>query len=446
MGGVSISHADDDVGGLTARPALACSHRGGYALLSMPVESVKKMSTARSTAGNWAKEEPWTDRSSSYRRATAIADALRDLRVRESCRNPIEGIPGDYEEEEEEVEESGAGRRGSERRSVSLRDLLFRLASKRDVLVLGVGILASAIHGGLWTLVAFAVNAAVAAFVPFDSHRVDSTAMTLLLLALALGATGYAAHMCLAHSAERQLRTLREQALRRLLLDLDQSWFDAHASSVPTLGQQLTRDAHTIQQGLGPALGTFCQFVTQFLGGFAAAFAANWELTLAMSCVTPVIVGVMASLLAPRRAMSAEKEAHAVATEALEGVRTLLALNAQRRVREKYATRVRIVEHERVSLHGKHAALHGALHGSMWAMTVVGLWYGGLKVYQAEATPSAVFQAFVGVLIGSRALGQLLPAVDAIAEAKRAAHTLFALLDSLPAFQDANYTEDGVQD
>ncbi|RLN58169.1 hypothetical protein BBJ29_007874 [Phytophthora kernoviae] len=62
---------------------------------------------------------------------------------------------------------------------------------------------------------------------------------------------------------------------------------------------------------------------------------------------------------------------------------TLLALNAQRRVREKHAIRVRITEHERTTVHGKQAILQSLLTGGLWAMSAVGLWYGGKKVYEA---------------------------------------------------------------
>ncbi|KAF4318781.1 hypothetical protein BBO99_00007049 [Phytophthora kernoviae] len=86
---------------------------------------------------------------------------------------------------------------------------------------------------------------------------------------------------------------------------------------------------------------------------------------------------------------------------------TLLALNAQRRVREKHAIRVRITEHERTTVHGKQAILQSLLTGGLWAMSAVGLWYGGKKVYEGEATPSEALTAFGLILLDGREMTTL---------------------------------------
>ncbi|POM81548.1 Multidrug resistance protein ABC Superfamily [Phytophthora palmivora] len=382
------------------------SSRGDYALLSMPIESVKRIIPTTGVV-----TRPWNSQDSSFRRTTGIADALRELR---------EARVLDDVEEEEPPEQN-------DKRTASLRQLVTRLSTRRDLFVLSMGLLAAAIHGALWSLLARQVSSTVAVFVPYDRHSVDFAALTLMLLSLALGVTAYAAHLCLSHIAERMLRSLREQVLRHLLLDLHQPWFDLNKSIVMSLGKELTREAQVIRRGLGLELGAVCRFLLQFIGGFTVAFMALWDLAFAISCLAPVVITVIGILRQP--GIKSDNEADLVAAEALNNMQTLLALNAQRRVREKHALRVRITERGHVKQHGKNAALEGTLTGTLWVMSAIGLWYGGKKVYETEAEPSEVFETFFGVVIGSHALGHLIPSFAAVIRAKNAASELFFLLE-----------------
>ncbi|KAG4046728.1 hypothetical protein PC123_g17893 [Phytophthora cactorum] len=341
------------------------SSRGDYALLSMPVESVKRMVPTTGVvtrSSNRTLNGTWNSQDCSFGRATAIADALRELR---------EGRVAVEDEETEPV-------------SVTLRQLVTRLSTRRDLFVMAMGLLAASIHGVLWALLARQVQSSIAAFTPYDRHDVDFAALTLMLLSLALGVTAYAAHLCLSHSSERLLRALREQLLRHLLLDRSQSWFDSNKSIVADFGAELTRDSLIIRQGLGPELGAVCRLSLQFIGGFTVAFMAIWDLTLAISCVTPIIVRVI-TIVRQTRAKT-DNEADAVATEALSNMQTVLALNAQRRVREKHALRVRITEKERVLVRGRHAALRATLTGTLWVSSAIGLcFYRRLHLIQHSA-------------------------------------------------------------
>ncbi|KAE8884511.1 ABC transporter B family member 2 [Phytophthora fragariae] len=400
------------------------SSRGDYALLSMPVESVKRVvpTTGVVTRPRSTDTSLWHSHNSSYRRTTAIADALRELR---EGRTAV-AVAADEEHEQQDDEEE---HKKKVKPSVGLRQLVARLSTHRDLFVLSMGLLAATIHGALWALLGREVKNALSAFAPFDRRDVDFAALTLMLLSLALGVTAYAAHLCLSHTAERMLRALREQVLRHVLLGPHQPWFDVNASLASSLGGELTREAPTIRHGLGPELGAVCRFLTQFVGGFAVAFAMLWDLTLAVSCVAPVVVCVLV-LLTDRASTETDNEADAVAAEALSNMQTVLALNAQRRVREKHALRVRIAERYRVVQHGKYAALQGTLTGTLWVMSAVGLWYGGKKVYDGQAEPAQVFETLLGVAIGSHALGHLLPSFAAVARAQTAASALFSLLET----------------
>ncbi|KAG7378260.1 ABC transporter B member 10 [Phytophthora boehmeriae] len=127
------------------------SSRGDYALLSMPVESVKRLvatSTiiSRSTGSRIVDRQVDTQDSSigQAARYPGIAGALRELR---EGRVAIDNVEDDDEGVlfQEERQEPG---------SVELRKLILRLSTRRDLLVLAMGLFAALIHGGLWSLLA----------------------------------------------------------------------------------------------------------------------------------------------------------------------------------------------------------------------------------------------------------------------------------------------------
>uniref|UniRef100_M4B7Q3 Uncharacterized protein n=1 Tax=Hyaloperonospora arabidopsidis (strain Emoy2) TaxID=559515 RepID=M4B7Q3_HYAAE len=369
---------------------------------------------------NWVRT---SSRTSRFRQTTDIVEALRELREHRVA-------------DHDELTSDSRFVTGIQQQPTSMtlfQQLVTQLLTRRDLFMLTTGLVAAAIHGALWSCLTMQVRAAISAFGPFDRQDAASTALTLLLLSLALGSTACAAHLCLTHIAERVLTCSRQQILRHLLVYLPQSWFDMNQLTLSTLDCSiLTRDdAELIRHGFGPNLGALFQFFAQFITSFIVAFRTRRDLALAITCVAPVIV-VVQSVLATSRGSkpTVETEADATVHEALTNLRTVFALNAQRRVREKHALCLRQTERERIAKHGMQAVLQSFVTGSFWLMSAIGLWYGGTKVYEVEAAPGEVFETLLGVVIGSHALGNLISSFRAVSRARNAASKLFLLLET----------------
>ena len=88
------------------------------------------------------------------------------------------------------------------------------------------------------------------------------------------------------------------------------------------------------------------------------------------------------------------------------------------------------------------SVVFGMFLGSIWVMYAAGLWYGGKKVADAEASPGQVFSAFFGILLGTISLAQISPNIGAVAEARGAAGGLYQILDR-PSAVDAS-KDDGI--
>ncbi|GAB9474253.1 Multidrug resistance protein abc superfamily [Globisporangium polare] len=319
---------------------------------------------------------------------------------------------------------------------------LYRFATPRDVAALVVGVVMAAINGGLYPCMALVFGDAISAFAPFDKSGVNQAALEYLAIAIALFVTDYLAFVLFANSAERQMKALREHALRHLL-HLDISWYDSNDAM--QLSSRITGDTIRIKIGMGQKLGDAVKYLGQFVGGYVIGFVKGWDIALVMCCVTPAMVYTMSTLLSALRVRATRSqqlyaEAGAIAEETLASMRTVASLNGERRAIAKYNAKTETIEQENIVFFKKAAVINGFYTGCLWLIYAAGLWYGGKKVYDGDATPGTVFQAFFGIVLGSYSMGQISPNLSAVAEAKGSAAALFAILDTHSVIDAASDT------
>jgi ABC-type multidrug transport system fused ATPase/permease subunit len=123
-------------------------------------------------------------------------------------------------------------------------------------------------------------------------------------------------------------------------------------------------------------------------------------------------------------------EAGAVAEETLGQMRTIASLNAEKKALKKYNDHTRRAEAENIKLAKYTSGVFAMFLASMWVMYSIGLWYGGHKVSIGKTSPTEVFQAFFGILMGSGSLAQISPNLTAVAMAAGSAQALFEILDT----------------
>uniref|UniRef100_K3WTE2 Uncharacterized protein n=1 Tax=Globisporangium ultimum (strain ATCC 200006 / CBS 805.95 / DAOM BR144) TaxID=431595 RepID=K3WTE2_GLOUD len=325
---------------------------------------------------------------------------------------------------------------------------LYRYATPLDKLFLGIGVVAAGANGALFPCMALVFGKAIAAFQRsdggVDKDAINSAALDYFLIAIGMFVTDYVAYILFSHTAERQMKVLRDQALKHMLY-LDISWYDS--TDALQLSSRLTGDTVKIKDGMGQKLGDSFKYVCQFFTGYIIGFTRGWDMSLVMACVMPVMALSLGYLLRlmRTRAIYTQKmyaQAGAVAEETLGSIRTVSSLNGEKRAIEKYNARALVAEKENIQLAKYTSAVFGLFMGSIWVMYAAGLWYGGSKVSDAKASPQDVFQAFFGVLMGTISLAQISPNIAAVAEARGAAAALYQILDT-PSKIDAS-KDDGI--
>jgi ATP-binding cassette subfamily B (MDR/TAP) protein 1 len=321
---------------------------------------------------------------------------------------------------------------------------LYRYATPTDKALLFLGVVMAGIGGALFPCMALVFGNAINSFAQADGgvdrDAVNSAALDFFLISIALFVTDYSSGVLFAYTAERQMKELRGEVLRHLLY-LDISWYDK--VDPLQLSSRLTGDTVKIKDGLGQKFGDAVRFICQFFAGYIIGFVRGWDITLVMSCLMPFMVvsmGVLLKIMQKRAVHSQQMyaEAGAVAEETLGSIRTVSSLNAEKRAIAKYNERALAAEETNIQVGKLSSIAFGFFIGCVWLMYAVGLWYGGSKVARDKASPSDVFQAFFGVLLGTMSLGQIKPNISAIAEAKGSAAAIYKILDTPSAIDASN--------
>eukprot|EP00644_Phytophthora_capsici_P003136 jgi/Phyca11/541621/estExt2_Genewise1Plus.C_PHYCAscaffold_70381 len=329
--------------------------------------------------------------------------------------------------------------------TIAFREL-YRYGTTGDTLLLSVGVVMAGIGGALFPCMALVFGDAIGAFAQADGgvdmDAVNKAALDYLYIAVALFITDYVSYVVFVNSSERQMKALRDAAFKHML-HMNIGWYDS--SDPLTLSSRLTGDTVKIKDGMGQKLGEAVKYTAQFITGYVIGFVRGWDMSLVMACIMPFMVaslGVLMTSLRKRAVHSQQMyaEAGAVAEETLGSIRTVSSLNAEKLAINKYNERAAIAEETNIQMAKFSSAVFGLFMCSIWLMYAAGLWYGGSKVAHDKATPSQVFQAFFGVLMGTISLGQITPNISAVAEAKGAAAQIYKILDT-PSSIDSSKEE-----
>ncbi|KAF1785308.1 P-loop containing nucleoside triphosphate hydrolase [Phytophthora cactorum] len=272
------------------------------------------------------------------------------------------------------------------------------------------GFVMSGIGGALFPCMALVFGDAINAFAQIDGgvdrYAVNSAALDFFFISIALFVTDYSSGVLFAYTAERQMKELRTEVLKHLLY-LDIGWYDK--IDPLQLSSRMTGDTVKIKDGMGQKFGDAVRFICQFFSGYIIGLVRGWDIALLMSCLMPFMAGSMGVLLKimQKRAVHSQQmyaEAGAVAEETLGSIRTVSSLNAEKRAIDKYNERALAAEETNIQVGKLSSIAFGFFMCCVWLMYAVGLWYGGSKVARDKTSPSDVFQAFFGVLLGTLSL------------------------------------------
>ncbi|KAI6183752.1 Multidrug resistance protein pgp-3 [Aphelenchoides bicaudatus] len=310
---------------------------------------------------------------------------------------------------EEPKEEDGLGYEPA-----SLLEMM-RYAKKLDYVLCAIGICGSIVQGcmpALNTIIfQHLTNVLIAGQAAMDNHTFDSEtkeqfsrdmsfyAAMYFVQAAASFISGYTAMACFFTVCENQVNRYRKHFMQRIL-NQSMEFFDSN--EVGKLTQKMSASMDRIRDGTSDKLAV-------------------------------VVFSTYAVRKSLRKEIMAYGDAGGVAEEVLNGIRTVLAFNAQEMETERYSKHLLRGCKSGIIKAFFTALFAGLAQFIMFGSMGIAFWYGTNLVLDGYMSPGTVFSTFWAVLAGANRLGQAIPQFSVLMQAKMAAGEILSIIDSKPA-------------
>ncbi|RHY22963.1 hypothetical protein DYB32_009345, partial [Aphanomyces invadans] len=330
---------------------------------------------------------------------------------------------------------------------------LFQYADATDIVLMCVGTFGAIIMGVSQPIQIVFFGDIINVFNPagggnFDKDEfndsINKVVYQFVVLATVMLIVGFGQIACWSISASRQAKRMRH-AYACAILRQEIGWFDVNEPM-----QLATRVADTtllVQEGMGRKIGDGINFMSMGLASLTLAFYYGWELSLVLFAFTPLL-GISAFCTskaitnAVQGGVASYAEAGGIAEESLSNIKTVHMFNAMRLMADKYVV---ALGHTEASGVRKGLAV-GFGTGMMYCIAMctyaVGMYYGAVRVTNDQlgenkcAPGSAgcydggrVVTIFFCIVMGSMALGQAAPSMQALMTARSAAYDIFELIN-----------------
>jgi ATP-binding cassette subfamily B (MDR/TAP) protein 1 len=226
---------------------------------------------------------------------------------------------------------------------------LFRYTTGYERFIMFFGVLGGIGNGGAMPMFSILLGGL---FNDFNSPNPDDVlaagnkyAGLFGIVAASVAALSFLQVACFTFVAERTTLRLRKLYLDAILRQ-EIAFFDQGSGE---LTARVAESTVIIREALSEKLGMLCQFGAMFVAGFAVGFYVQWQLTLVVLAVTPLLAAGGYSMMklmsaATSGALDAYSKAGGVAEEAFGMMTTVMAFGLEGRTARRYEARLGAAE------------------------------------------------------------------------------------------------------
>ena len=322
---------------------------------------------------------------------------------------------------------------------------LFRFASRTDVALMVLGVVAALLHGTLTPAGIVVLGDAFTTGTAASGGAAPLSVGTreeLSRLAAKLGILGATAFVAAFVQVATFTVTSTAQGARiraryfQALLRQEMGWLDEHDAG--ELATRVASDVDVMVVGMGAKAVYAAQHLSTFVTGLTVSFVVGWRLALVVLATVPVLFGSAAAVARSVGRSTAISQASytaagGVAAEALRLIRTVAVFGGEAVEAARYTRHLRAAAADaerRWHVAGLGAAATMLVTKAAYALA---FWYGARLVRAGDLSAGATYTVFFATVTGSMGLGHALPAVNAVAAARAAAPRIYALIDRASA-------------
>ncbi|KAJ1555815.1 GTPase-activating protein [Cladochytrium tenue] len=236
-------------------------------------------------------------------------------------------------------------------------------------------------------------------------------------------------------NGERLSHRLREQYLLSVLRQ-DISWHENEGAG--EVATRITSDMMLIQDAIAEKLPIAASQVFTCVAGFAIAFYRDPRLAGVLVVSVPFLAGSVSTMSAitrrvQTRILKAYSAAGNVAEEALASIRTVVAFNGQDRMAALYASLLKNARSAGVLKAAVAGISFGLFHCFIYLSYGLAFYYGSFLFREGSGLDGGtIINVVFAVVIGSNALGNIGPEMQAFSLGVAAGTKIFATIDRKP--------------
>ncbi|RDW67471.1 ABC transporter ATP-binding protein [Aspergillus mulundensis] len=315
---------------------------------------------------------------------------------------------------------------------------LIQHSSKRDILLLLIGCLASIVSGVMMPLTTILIGSSIKIYASADetTNASDLTRhvnkRVVLLCAIAAGAVvaAYIQTVCWMLASQSISSRIRRAYFRSLLHQDVQSLDDM---GVGKLTDTMSSSFTTLQDTLSQKTGVFISSVSTFVSAFIVALVRSWKLALILSTVLPAmfVVTMVISTQVAKNAQSATAcilHAHDVVAESVSSVKVVRTLQAQDTLAEKYESSLHRADRALLKKSIWQAAIWTWVFFVRFGVYALALWEGARLFISDNLDMGVLINVLYAVIIGTIALSRVSRSLHEFGVAIGLANELFEMI------------------
>ncbi|KAG9459966.1 hypothetical protein H6P81_004474 [Aristolochia fimbriata] len=231
----------------------------------------------------------------------------------------------------------------------------------------------------------------------------------------------------------RLIRRIRTMSFQKVL-NMEIEWFDKPQNSSGAIGARLSMDAAAVRSLVGDNLALVVQNASSAVAGLVIAFEANWQLSLIILAMFPLIALNGYAQLKFMKGFSADakvmyEEASQVANDAVGSIRTVASFCAEDKAMKLYEKKCEDPMKTAMRLGLISGIGFGLSYFLLFCVYGTGFYAGARFVQDGKTTFPKVFRIFFALAMAAIAISQSSSYAPDASKAEAATASIFSILD-----------------
>ncbi|KAJ3676007.1 hypothetical protein LUZ60_003419 [Juncus effusus] len=332
-----------------------------------------------------------------------------------------------------------------------------RLAAlnKPEVPFLILGSISSIIGGIIFPIFSILLSNVINAFYQ-PPHKLKTQSNFWSCMFLVFGAVSFCAQPVSSYffavAGSSLIKRIRLMTFEKAV-NMEIRWFDEPDNSSGAIGARLSADAAKVRGLVGDALSLMVQNTATLVAGLVIAFVSNWELSLIILALIPLIgingfiqMKFMAGFSADAKMMY--EEASQVANDAVSSIRTVASFTAEEKVMQLYKKKCEGPMKTGIRQGIISGVGFGVSFFLLFCVYGTSFYAGARLVEEGKTTFPKVFRVFLALAMAAIGVSQSSSLTLDSSKAKTAAASVFAIIDRksrIDPSEDAGLTVETVR-